>query len=1323
MAEVAKPLTEILSCYRRFNMCKCYRYKILIMILLFTMQNCIPAIAATNTPFKKLTIPGEIWACDFDNGGNGVAYLKNSKSESSSNYREGENLNIYEFDFGKATALESGQWMKYTLNVAKAGYYEATVYYATPAFTTLEFLLDEEIKTSCELETTPDYQQCFNQNTDVIYLPEGTHTLKLSLVAGGVTLYKLLFKESTGEGETNLRKTSGSYRTAVLPTKIEAEDFDLGIEGSYSNDGENSGKKYRKKDGIDIFSGDTGYYITLNTDEWVKYTFTVPAAGAYNFQIAIKGTSNLNCFFDDFKNPLTVKANSDSGFKTIVVSPVYFEKGIHSIKLTTDNSLSIDYLKLTTTQESGFNLSALDQAEETALSNEADQIKINKIYRNLYVSEQGNDQADGSEAAPYKTIARAKDEIVKLNDDMDGDIVIHILPGYYKIDKTEKFDIEHSGKNGFNVIIQGSNTLNPPVISGGMKVANWKQKDDYIWMATLEGVEDVRNLYINGYLSQRARSKYRYTPTRNYKLKGSEYADDGIVVSAQNFPEHFSNPSDLELVWDMDWTSQRTPVANIVREGDEFNIIMDQPYYHWSRTKDYDLTKPGASGRFYIENAIELLDEPGEFYFNKAEKTLYYYPFKNEDLNQCEAYIGSTELLFEISGESSEERISNIIFDNLDIRYGAWNEVSIRGLDGAQADKILDGPYSTVSSGGTRPPAQMTIKYADNIHVRNCEFSCLGSGAIDMPTAVSNASVIGNSIHDISGSGIMIGSWDHNEELKGMKKCNGIDILNNVFRRTSREFRGGCAISVYYEKNINIMHNDIKETPYTGITLGWGWGAEVDFGGIKVSYNKIEDAVSPPVFDGAHIYTLGPLRNSEISYNYLLETKGAYGAIYPDSGSGWLKVHHNVMQNCGKTWFFCGLSGTHDIEAYDNYSTTAEYTNYGKNKIETPTIIKDGNWIKEALGIIQSAGLETKYKRLLKGLEYPVWRTNFLKTTPSDNFKEVSDDSWIQAEDYKNGGEGIGYHKLTKNNNTTYREGDVVIYKVVDGNYVVGSTFAGEWLSYNATIPESKEYKLKIRGANAHHLSSGAEPYLNVYVDNKLLIDSAPFKQTDGWTLNVEDSLGVVFLKQGDHEIKFEFVDNGISFDSFKFIDAAEVDIIKNSEKYDECQLVLEEDLVKFVDVQGHWAESEIMDMLDQGVIKGKNSKEFDPNGNLTREQSALLVLRATGLLYNEAEWQNSAAELGIITDFTEVQSFVTRIEFVNMLMKAYEVKNGNFNLAWESSAFKDESLLSVNDLIYVLGAKSLGVIVGNSDGCFHPFNHLTRAEAAVIMSRYINKK
>jgi len=777
------------------------------------------------------------------------------------------------------------------------------------------------------------------------------------------------------------------FKEMNIPGSVCFADFDIGGNGvAYSkNDVSTGNSSYRQGENINVWQLAAGLCIGAHTGHWMKYTVNVSYSGYYQPVIYYASPEADMKMMMELENgsSITFDLPATENYDTPVplkLDEIYMESGTEILKFTMISE--------------GASLFRVD-FEET------------DVYRYLYVSPDGSDDNDGSEDAPFASLKRAKEEVARINNDMDGDIVIGIKPGYYQFTETEKFETEHSGKNGYDVIIRGTDILNPPVLSGGTEVNGWEKHNEFLWKAPLEA-ETVRNLYVNDNMSQRARSKNIYQVFSLYDKPGNEYDEDGFMTLSEYFPPALSNPEDVELCWTIDWALQRTPVNDIRYDGKNVIFTMDHPCWYWTRTRVDAHTTPGLGSYFYIENAPELLDEPGEFYYNKKEKMIYYYPFSNENMNEAKTYVGSCELMFSVKGSSIEEHIENITFENLDIRYGAWNEVSSRGLIGAQADKIIDGPNDDTGRGGKIPPAQMTILNANNINIKNCRFTCLGSGAISMRDDVSDCVIDGNSIDEISGTGIIIGSWDHNIERENMKQCHDIDITNNLLYRTSCEFKGGTAISVYYEKNINILHNHILETPYTGVSLGWGWGEPADFGNIRLSYNHIEDSVIPPMFDGAFVYTLGPLKNSEISYNHLTYTESDYsGGIYPDSGSAYLKIHHNVIEKT-PYWFYGGVYKTHDLHTYDNYSDTSAYKNHSDlNTIEMPEVITDGNWNDEAKSIMEEAGLEEKYIHLLENIDYPKWRTDFLKTTPDELVSpylpsDVTPDLIINPVEYEN---------------------------------------------------------------------------------------------------------------------------------------------------------------------------------------------------------------------------------------------------------------------------------------------------------------------------------
>lgn len=178
----------------------------------------------------------------------------------------------------------------------------------------------------------------------------------------------------------------------------------------------------------------------------------------------------------------------------------------------------------------------------------------------------------------------------------------------------------------------------------------------------------------------------------------------------------------------------------------------------------------------------------------------------------------------------------------------------------------------------------------------------------------------------------------------------------------------------------------------------------------------------------------------------------------------------------------------------------------------------------------------------------------------------------------------------------------------------------------------------------------------------------------------------------------------------------------------------------EMTDIKGHWAEKDIAEMVQLGLVNGKGEGIFDPEGNVTRAEFAALVLRAIAeqpTSYNNAfsdvkaqDWYantlQKAYDLGIIHQamisngsFNPNQS-IGRQEMAFMVTKGYEIKKGALS-GINAAAFKDRMDIDEWCRTYVDAAVELGLIKGTTADTFSPDENATRAQAAVIIKRLFN--
>ena len=122
----------------------------------------------------------------------------------------------------------------------------------------------------------------------------------------------------------------------------------------------------------------------------------------------------------------------------------------------------------------------------------------------FYVSPSGNDAADGSKDAPFKTITQAQKAVRAINGSMTGDIEVVLREGTYVLPSTVNFTEADGGKDGHYVRYKAYEG-EKPLITGGMPITGWAIHDEAknIWKA--EGVDGrFRQLYVNNRKAVRA---------------------------------------------------------------------------------------------------------------------------------------------------------------------------------------------------------------------------------------------------------------------------------------------------------------------------------------------------------------------------------------------------------------------------------------------------------------------------------------------------------------------------------------------------------------------------------------------------------------------------------------------------------------------------------------------------------------------------------------------------------------------------------------------------------------------------------------------------
>ncbi len=218
-----------------------------------------------------------------------------------------------------------------------------------------------------------------------------------------------------------------------------------------------------------------------------------------------------------------------------------------------------------------------------------------------------------------------------------------------------------------------------------------------------------------------------------------------------------------------------------------------------------------------------------------------------------------------------------------------------------------------------------------------------------------------------------------------------------------------------------------------------------------------------------------------------------------------------------------------------------------------------------------------------------------------------------------------------------------------------------------------------------------------------------------------------------------------IRADAVKFIAVSDDEAINNNIKR---YIIVENDppvyfmVTEFADTAEHWAKENISLMANRGLVKGVGEDVFNPDGSISRAEFTTLLTRilelpeADKITFADSDgWYKgylaAAVDANLFTGFpienNEIKPDqpITREEMALMIANAGQSKNKPLvapQTVKNVTDFTDGSTVSAfatSACQYVIDNK---IITGYEDNTFRPVNTATRAEATVMLQRFLEQ-
>lgn len=754
----------------------------------------------------------------------------------------------------------------------------------------------------------------------------------------------------------------------------------------------------------------------------------------------------------------------------------------------------------------------------------------------FYVSPSGNDAAEGTKDAPFKTITQAQKAVRAINGTMTGDIEVILREGTYALPATIGFDERDGGKDGHYVRYKAADG-EKPLITGGMGITGWTIHDEAnnIWKA--EGVDArFRQMYVNGKKAIRARfpnlldnGDHNFFRLNKVDSAGSAFLLNNSDVGTPNW----KNVDKIEIHLMIAWAESILRASKITSQGNVSKFEPQDPERTRLFRRKYPMlgtafsSNPPKQQVYYLENAYEFIDQPGEWYLDETTNTLYYKARSGESMATAHVAVPRLNTLFSVLGKSSKSKVGYMSFEGLTFAHTNFLRPSEEGFLDLQAGmysiNVVDrGRLNSNEFMLWRPGAGFRVENAHHMLVKNCTFTQMAATGLDFVSGTNDDVIEGNVFYELGAAGVMLGKFsaDSTTEIHIPYNPSDLDevstrdtIRNNLITNVTNEHQGSVGIGAGYPRYVVIENNEVSYTNYSGISVGFGWTKQqTAMTNNHINKNNIHH-IARLLCDSGPIYTLSNQgTGSEIKENYLHDISQSKWSdywilpIYLDEGSSGFTVENNSYKDAP--------SGV------------------GRNQ---PGQFTERNNSGYNASVAAAAGLQGEFKNISERIS-SIPLADFNGTVEQTPYKaQFTLPGIVQLEDYDEGGQSVSfYDKDFVNEGGVYREDGVDIVQVDSADaskgYAIGYTQAGEWLEYSVNVVTAS--KFVFRASVADGLEGGG---IRLFIDGKAVTDTIAVPQTDDWNTYTLMDGETSEIEKGEHVLRLQFTGAYVNIDWIQF--------------------------------------------------------------------------------------------------------------------------------------------------------------------------------------------
>ncbi|GAB2964524.1 hypothetical protein GCM10023080_027110 [Streptomyces pseudoechinosporeus] len=437
--------------------------------------------------------------------------------------------------------------------------------------------------------------------------------------------------------------------------------------------------------------------------------------------------------------------------------------------------------------------------------------------KEFFVAPGGSDRADGTKDEPWKTVEHARDQLRAkgLTKSMNCDIVVNLRAGDYPVAKTIDFDDRDSGTGDHQVVYRSYDGPGKARLQGAKPVTGWKEHGDGIYKAKVDN--NVYTLFEDG---QRA-TVARY-PNRKTETEWAPYLITTIPEPEKEAVRRWiwTEPGVMKPEWDLSdasvniwsggswtWFNDVIPIRDVNVEKGQISLQYQMRYAGMNSD---------SGSRYFLQNSLDFLDQPGEWYLDDEESTVYYKP--RGDIDDAKIMAPTVTTLLNVAGADEDRRVENLTFDGLALQYSdfmewyrfGWVEEGDSGYvhKYPHYDRQIEMPRNRFGA--------VTITNSRDITLKGMHISDTGYHAVYALFANEGLTVRDSLLTNLGGDGVKVeGGYPGEGDIS-----HGHLITNNYFNHYGELLPGDAAgVELMNTSRNEVSFSNFKHSGRHGVSL------------------------------------------------------------------------------------------------------------------------------------------------------------------------------------------------------------------------------------------------------------------------------------------------------------------------------------------------------------------------------------------------------------------------------------------------------------------------------------------------------------------------